>query len=263
MSTTDPINELAIQKLKGEFTQQSSNEIAANAKLYELTTKLMPEFGNQWNLHSVVAMKRQTLSRIAYYQHLYSLLLGVPGVICEFGVQWGATLATLINLRGMHEPFNHSRRIVGFDTFEGFPSVDALDGSKAKVGDYAVSSEYEKVLEQLLALHESFCPMPHIKKFQLVKGDASKTIDAWLSENPHAIIGMAIFDMDIYQPTKGVLQKILPRLTKGSLLVFDELNCEHFPGETRAVQEVLGLGNLRLQHFAHQPYCAYAVYGND
>jgi hypothetical protein len=262
MSTSADSNALATQKLKGEFTQQSNNEIDANARLYELAMGLMPGFGNQWNLHGVVTLKRQTLSRIFYYQHLYQQLVGVPGVVCEFGVQWGATLATLINLRGMYEPFNHSRKIVGFDTFEGFPSVDPLDGTKAKVGDYAVSSEYEKTLEQLLSLHESFCPMPHIKKFELVKGDASKSIEPWLEANPHAIIGMAIFDMDIYQPNKVVLEKILPRLTKGSILVFDELNCEHFPGETRAVQEVLGLGNLRLRHFPHQPYCAYAIYGD-
>jgi hypothetical protein len=50
---------------------------------------------------------------------------------------------------------------------------------------------------------------------------------------------MAIFDMDIYKPTKDVLEKIIPRLVKGSLLVFDELNFKAFPGETIAVNEVL------------------------
>jgi hypothetical protein len=72
---------------------------------------------------------------------------------------------------------------------------------------------------------------------------------------------MAIFDMDVYKPTKDVLQKIIPRLTKGSLLVFDELNCQQFPGETSAVQEVLGLNNLKLHRHQHQSYCAWAIYG--
>jgi UDP-galactopyranose mutase len=86
-------------------------------------------------------------------------------------------------------------------------------------------------------------------------------VNTWLEKNPHAIVSMAIFDMDVYKPTKDVLEKIIPRLTKGSLLVFDELNCQHFPGETTAVQEVLGLNNLTLQRHPHQSYCAWAVYG--
>ena len=67
--------------------------------------------------------------------------------------------------------------------------------------------------------------------------------------------------MDLYKPTKNVLELILPRLTKGSLLVFDELNSETFPGETRAVIEVLGLNNLRLRRNPNQPICAWAVFG--
>jgi hypothetical protein len=68
--------------------------------------------------------------------------------------------------------------------------------------------------------------------------------------------------MDIYRPTKAALEMILPRLTKGSMLVFDELNCEFFPGETQALAEVLGLGNLRLERFPHQPFCAFAEFGS-
>jgi hypothetical protein len=95
----------------------------------------------------------------------------------------------------------------------------------------------------------------------LIKGDASETIDGWLENNQHAIVAMVIFDMDVYKPTRDVLKKIIPRLTKGSLLVFDELNCPHFPGETRAVDEIIGLNNLSLRRFPHQPYCSWAVFG--
>ena len=44
----------------------------------------------------------------------------MPGCILEFGVQWGAGLPQLISLRGIYEPYNYSRHIYGFDTFEGF-----------------------------------------------------------------------------------------------------------------------------------------------
>ncbi len=250
-----------LTKIAGEFTQQSLDEQKRHQQLLELTQTLLPKFGHQWNIHNLASLKRQSLSRVLYYNHLYQKILETPGVICEFGVQWGATLAQLINLRGLYEPFNYSRKIFGFDTFEGFPELSQEDGPCATKGDYKTPQDYEKTLEILLNLHESFSPISHMKKFELIKGDASLTIHTWLEKNPHAIISMAIFDMDIYKPTKEVLEKIIPRLTKGSLLVFDELNCPYFPGETLAVQEVLGLNNLTLRHFPHQPYCAWAVWG--
>lgn len=176
---------------------------------------------------------------------------------------WGATLAQLISLRGIYEPYNHRRHIYGFDTFEGFVnSSKDKDGTHINDGDYSVYSGYEKKLEEILQIHENNCPISHIKKFTLIKGDASHTSKQWVNNNPQAIIAMAIFDMDIYQPTKDCLEAIIPRLTKGSILVFDELNCPVFPGETEAVNEVLGLNNLRLNHFPHMPNCAWAVWGD-
>ena len=223
---------------------------------------LLPQFGPQWNAHSLVTLRRQSLSRVLYYNELYKKIVDIPGVICEFGVQWGATMAQLINLRGVYEPFNHSRKIYGFDTFEGFPNVDDKDGGFSEVGDYSTPANYEKILEDILTLLESFSPISHIKKFELIKGDASATVDRWLDANPHAIVAMVIFDMDVYRPTKDVLKKILPRLTKGSILVFDELNCPIFPGETRALDEVIGLNNIALKRYPHQPYSSWAVFGD-
>jgi hypothetical protein len=208
-----------------------------------------------------LARLRKVLYRTLVYYELYQKILTVPGVICEFGVQWGASLSTLISLRGMLEPFNNSRVIYGFDTFEGFVQLDEKDGGFSAKGDYSTTERYYELLEEIIQLQESFSPIPQIKKFELVKGDASDTLPQWLEKNPHAIVAMAILDMDVYKPTRDVLERILPRLTKGSILVFDELNCRFFPGETRAVDEVIGLNNLRLQRSPRQPYCAWAVFG--
>ena len=83
----------------------------------------------------------------------------------------------------------------------------------------------------------------------------------WVDDNPHAIVAMAIFDMDIYKPTRDALEAIKPRLTKGSIIVFDELNCPRFPGETQALADVLDLNELKLHHFPHQPNCAWIIWG--
>lgn len=251
-----------MQKLNGEFTARTTDAQDRHKRLFSLAQELMPQYGNNWHRHSLVALKTEALARVLYYSELYKKIVDVPGVICEFGVQWGATLAELVNLRNLLEPYNTSRIIYGFDTFEGFISTTASDGGFSKTGDYASFDGYEKKLDEILSLHESFSPMSHIKRFQLIKGDAAKTTADWLQANPHAIVSMAIFDMDLYEPTKEVLKLIRPRLTKGSVLVFDEINCRHFPGETTALDEVIGLNNLRLKRTPLQPYCSWAVFGD-
>jgi len=251
----------ALKKINGEFTQSTNNEQAKQTDLRKIYTELLPNFGVQWNIHSLLAMRRHTISRVLYLDRIYKEIVGKPGVILEFGVHWGASMATLVNLRGIYEPYNHSRKIVGFDTFSGFSAVNEKDGRFSKNGDYSTSAGHEVILDEILAIHESFAPNSHMKKFELVKGDASGTFEQWLTDNPHAVIAMAIFDMDVYKPTRDVLEKLKHRLFKGSVLVFDELNCPHFPGETIAVNETLGLNNLKLNHFPHQPYCSFAIYG--
>jgi hypothetical protein len=255
------LNSIALQKIKGEYVQKSNDELGYDVELLDISIDLLPKLGVQWNLHNLVTLKRQTLSRTLYFNSLYQEVLSVPGVILEFGVQWGSSLAQLINLRGIYEPYNHSRKIIGFDTFEGFLKINTEDGIDHGIGDYKTTDNYENTLNRILEIHESNSPLSHIKKFELIKGDASNTIHSWLSANPHAIVSMAIFDMDLYRPTRDVLQAIIPRLTKGSLLIFDELNCEHFPGETVAVNEILGLNNLALKRHPHQPNSAWAVFG--
>ena len=251
-----------VSRVGSAFTQQSTSERAAQDELFGLASSLLPQYGHHWNAHGLVMMKRQSMSRILYYNYLYQKIIDIPGVICEFGVQWGATLAQLINLRGMYEPFNLSRKIFGFDTFAGFSAVQKEDGGFSNVGDYSTVLGYESTLDAILRIHESMSPLSHIRKYELIKGDASTTVRTWLEENPHAIVSMAIFDMDVYKPTRDVLECILPRLTKGSVLVFDELNCPYFPGETTAVNEVLGLNNISLRRYPHQPHCAWAVFGD-
>ena len=193
---------------------------------------------------------RLDLSRILYLNHIYQLVLNKPGVVMEFGVYYGATLSILQKLRAIYEPFNYLRKIIGFDTFTGFANdLTSYEKNKWKKGDYKVTPGYEKILEKILFLEEKISPINHLKKFQLIKGEASITVKDYLKKNKETVIGMAIFDMDIYKPTKEVIKAIKPRLFKGSVLVFDELNHPSFPGETQAVIEEIGLKNLKLNSF--------------
>lgn len=245
-----------------EYKNDSQSEKDIREELKKFHLKYIEKYGFNWNGQSITTLRRQSISRILYYNQLYQKIIGKAGCILEFGVQWGATLSQLISLRGIYEPYNHTRHIFGFDTFKGFVNSDKIkDGSNHEDGDYTVAKDYELDLEKILKLHEQNCPLSHIQKFSLIKGDASITSKKWVDENPHAIVAMAIFDMDIYKPTRDALEAIKPKLAKGSVLVFDELNEPLWPGETEALNEVLKLNNLRLHHDPHQPGCAWAIWG--
>lgn len=204
-------------------------------------------------------ISRQTLSRILFINELYSKIITVHGVVMEFGVRWGQNLSLFSSLRGIYEPFNYNRKIIGFDTFSGFPVLSEKDGNLVSVGDYSVSNNYEKYLEEILNYHEKESPIAHKKKFELVKGDASFTLKNYLENNPHTIVAMAYFDFDIYQPTKDCLEILIPRLTKGSVIAFDELNCPEFPGETIALMETIGLAKYAIKRSPLNPLISYIV----
>jgi hypothetical protein len=206
-----------------------------------------------------VFLTRQNLSRINFIQELYQKILPVHGVIMEFGVRWGQNMSLFTSMRGMYEPYNYNRKVIGFDTFEGFPGVDERDGVKWGNGAYSVTEDWVNDLDYILNFHNENSPISQKKKYELVKGDATETLPSYLSNHPETIISLAYFDFDIYQPTKQCLESILPFITKGTILAFDELNCPEFPGETVAFREVLGLGKYAIRRSKHSPLTSYIV----
>jgi hypothetical protein len=201
----------------------------------------------------------QTLSRVLYMDFLYRQILDVQGVIMEFGCRWGQNLSLFSALRGIYEPYNRLREIIGFDTFSGFPGVQEEDGAAVKAGAYATLPGYEDYLGKILKLQEKESPLDHITKHKIVKGDATQTVPAYLEDNPHTVIALVYFDFDIYEPTKACLEAIKPYITKGTVIAFDEANDRSMPGETIALREVLGLQKYALKRFRFNARTSYLV----
>jgi hypothetical protein len=205
---------------------------------------------------------RQVLSRTLFLHSMYQEIISVPGIVIEFGVRWGRDLVAFSNFRGIYEPFNYTRRIVGFDTFEGFPSVHRADtaGGIAALGGYATTQGYESYLGEVMSYHESESPLSHICKYELIKGDVSETVPTFFARHPETLVALAYFDLDLYEPTLAALKAVLPHLTKGGVLGFDELNYPEFPGETLALSEVLPLGAHRFRRVPYAPTPCYTVF---
>lgn len=206
-------------------------------------------------------MKRQTLTRLLAQYEIFKRILGVKGSVVECGVYRGAGLMTWANLSAVLEPNNLTRRIYGFDSFAGFPGVTPRDrgplsGALTR-GTLAADSHGE--LLQLIRLYDSNRFLGHVPKVHLIKGDARRTIPQFLRSHRHLVVSLLFMDFDLYEPTCVALKHLVPRMPRGAILAFDELDNPLWPGETLAAMDELGLGRLKLERLDFDPYIAFAV----
>jgi hypothetical protein len=244
---------------KVSLTRASEFHLENRKKIVELLAN-SPISDEEKLINLGLYMRSSYLASILFMNEMYQKIITVPGVIMEFGVWWGANLALFQSLRGVYEPYNYTRKVIGFDTFQGYPDVLSHEDKNSKYlfkGNYAVSQGYEHYLNDVLEFHEYENVMPNKKKFELVKGDVIDTLPKYLIDNPQTIISLAYFDMGLYKPTKAALEAIRPYLTKGSILVMDELNFPDMPGETVAVREVFGLDKYTINRSLYTPDRCY------
>jgi hypothetical protein len=212
---------------------------------------------------------RQNLARFLARYELMKLVKDVQGSIVECGVLFGGGLMSFAKLSAILEPYNFQRRIIGFDSFTGFPSVSESDlkgrperkSAHLKQHGFAAPGADEDIKRSIEVFDVSRF-LNHFPKVHLVKGDFAKTAPRFLEEYPHLVVSCLYLDFDIYEPTKLALDLFLPRMPKGAVLVFDELNEESFPGETLAVLESVHLNTLRVRRFDFEPRISYAVLGD-
>jgi hypothetical protein len=212
---------------------------------------------------------RQNLARFLARYEIFKLIKDVQGSIVECGVLFGGGLLSFAKLSTILEPYNFQRRIIGFDTFTGFPSIDQADlkgrperkSAHLKTHGFAADGAYEDILKAI-EIYDISRYLNHFPKVHVVKGDFAVTAAQFLKDYPHLVVSCLYLDFDIYQPTKVALEHFLPRMPKGAVLVFDELNEEAFPGETIAVMEMLDLKSIRVRRFDFEPRISYAVIGD-
>jgi hypothetical protein len=224
-----------IKSRKNQIEIDSSNLLKNHLDTY---IKNVNEVEVLDNLHLFIP--RVILSRILALNTLYQKIIGNSGIIVEFGCRYGGNLALYSNFRGMYEPYNYTRRVIGFDTFTGFPDVLEID--EIEKGDYDLFNNYETLLKDILSIHDQNSPIGHIEKNLLIKGDINETLPVFLSQNSRNL-ALVYFDMDLYQPTIKCLELIQPFLAKGSIVVFDDFNNENFKGEAKAIYDFYGSFN--------------------
>lgn len=189
---------------------------------------------------------------IAHYE-LYKKACDLPGAVVELGVFKGASLARFASFRAMCEN-DHSRPIYGFDAFGAFPRTQVtgdadsrfIDGFEAMGGDGISKAN----LDALLAAKG-------FSNISLIEGDIFSTLDPFLEANPYLRVALLHLDMDVYEPTAFAIDRLLPRMVRGGLVLFDDYAMVE--GATRAAEEMCERFQLKLNKLGHYAVPSYAV----
>lgn len=206
-------------------------------------------------------VRRQNLTRFMALYEIFKRVLPVKGSVVECGVNHGFGIMTWAKLSAILEPTNLTRRIYGFDTFAGFPSLsenDLKSGSgNLQVGDLYADSYNE--LQELNEINDSTRFLGHVKKVELIKGDATETIPAFIESHPHLVVSLLFLDFDLYEPTKVALECLVSRMPRGAVIAFDELDNPLWPGESLAMLEFFRDRPLRIERLEFDPYIGFAI----
>ncbi|WP_247232277.1 TylF/MycF/NovP-related O-methyltransferase [Telluribacter sp. SYSU D00476] len=170
------------------------------------------------------------IGKLLNHLDVYHKILDLPGDILEFGVYKGTSLVRLLSFRNLLEN-EYVRKVYGFDMFGKFPDALELESDRSFVekfesaGGYGISSEE---LEMHLT-NKGFI------NFSLVQGDILLTLPDFLAQNPALKIALLHIDVDVYEPTKFILENLWERVVKGGVVMLDDYGTVE--GETRAVDE--------------------------
>jgi len=183
--------------------------------------------------------RTSVLVKYLVISELYKRIIDIPGNIYEFGVWWGQNMILLENMRAIYEPFNKQRRIIGFDTFNGYNESPDW---------YSTGVEYKEYLESLLKVHESNNIIGHVNgNHQLIEGDVSITVPKYFEENKNEIVSLAYVDIGTYESTKSILLSIKPHLVKGSVILLDQFSWKEMPGEAVAFKEIFNKNEYKIE----------------
>ncbi len=192
------------------------------------------------------------LSRI----ELFKMVQDIPGAIVECGVYKGNSLMLYMQLSMILEPYAINRSIIGFDTFQGFASIDQKE-DPADINESMFSDTDETLIQDMIDANDLVRPVNRIPRCEIVKGDILETVPAFVKTRPDLVVAMLILDTDLYSSTKVALETFLPYMPKGAIVVLDEVAYRNFPGETAALRDVLDLNKVELKRLPFDSSVGY------
>lgn len=195
-------------------------------KLYDLSRKFEYENG----FYATADPSR--FSKFITHLELFKQTSTVRGEIVEFGIFKGNSFFRWIKFRDLLEQTN-SRKVIGFDIFGDFPEAH-FEEDKEKRDAFVAETNGGKSISYE-EINELLDKQGLNKNVDIIKGDILVTLDDYLAKNPHLKISLLHIDVDLYEPTKHVLEQLYDKVTKGGIIIFDDYGA--FAGANKAVDD--------------------------
>lgn len=176
---------------------------------------------------------KKRLSKLIAHYEIYKQCCQLPGCIAEFGVFKGNSLYQLATFRDMLE-MQEARKIYAFDMFGEFPT-DHVQSQN----DLAFIEKFTKETNRALNLDEiqSICQFKSFTNIQFIQGNVLNTLNTFLTTNSQCRFNLVHLDLDVYEPTKYVIEHIYPYIVPNGIIMIDDYNAVE--GATRAIDEFL------------------------
>ena len=210
-------------------------------KLYELDRKF--EYENGFYATADPSRFSKIISHLEFFKQTST----VRGEILEFGIFKGNSFFRWIKFRDLLEQTN-SRKVIGFDIFGDFPEA-FFDDDKEKRDAFVAETNGGKSIS-FEEINELLDKQGLNKNVDIIKGDILITLDAYLEKNPHLKISLLHIDVDLYEPTKVILERLYDKVTTGGIIIFDDYGA--FAGTNKAVDDFFnGKAEIKKLPFSH------------
>jgi SAM-dependent methyltransferase len=240
-----------------EFDIPDSENFGCNSekdgKVWDMYDNLFQEFPHsEKHLISLfpVYSRRIHLTRFLAHYELFKRIINLPGSIVEMGIYRGGSFFVWHKLLEIFLPTETSRKVFGFDRFQGLFDLNENDGkTQENVGKSVEgwnAGPVEKEVFQLCDIHNVDSVLSK-RRSQIIKGDILETLDKFLEDNPGVRISLLHVDVDLHDVTKFVLDKLYDKVVPGGLIVFDEYAYPPWEGETRALEGFLKERGLKVK----------------
>ena len=194
------------------------------------------------NLFYLTSDKKRILKLLDHYE-IYKKILNVKGDIIECGVFKGASLIRFLTFRDLIEK-KDKRKVIGFDAFGKFPhpNKDYKNNKADKI--FAKRHDDNIGLGINMNLLKKYLKKKKITNYKLVKGDVLKTLPNYLKKNKKSKIALLHLDLDVYEPTRFVLNNLYKYISKNGIILLDDYS--HIQGATLAVDEFIKIKKLKI-----------------
>lgn len=225
-------------------------------KLPEFTDQSMYDAETNFNL----MMSHERLAKFLIHWETMKMVQSIPGCIVECGVFKGTSFSRFALMRQILGG-EFSARLLGFDVFnDDFPDTSYKE-DKAQREHWMKTAGGSSIGDEQLS---KILTAKGINNFELIAGDATKTIPKYCEKNQGLKISLLNIDIDFVEPTIAALENFYPKVMPGGIILLDNYagfgsSGLSYHGDTQGIDKFFEGKQVKIEKFSFAARPAYII----